>query len=103
MSVTSLVAFSIVESMDKPSLAFLVAIFKPRICAVIRSAIANPAASSAAELIFLPEERRSIAVARSLEDSASERCAFKEPMFVLTTILITDPCFFVLAAIWCLL
>ena len=64
----------------------------------MRSAMAKPAASSDAELIFLPEDNLYIAVARSLEDSASDRCAFKEPMFVLTTILITDPCFTIYAA-----
>ena len=33
-----------------------------------------------------------MAVDSSREDSASDRCAFKEPMLVFTTMLITDPC-----------
>jgi hypothetical protein len=37
-----------------------------------------------------------MAVERSLEDSANDRCAFKEPIFVLTTKLITDPCLIIL-------
>jgi hypothetical protein len=54
--------------------------------------MAKPAASSAAELIFLPDESLSIAVESSREDSASDRWAFNDPMFVFTTMLITDPC-----------
>jgi hypothetical protein len=50
--------------------------------------MAKPAASSEAELIFLPEERRSMAVASSLLEDARERCAFKDPILVLTTKLI---------------
>ena len=54
----------------------------------MRSAMAKPAASSAAELIALPEERRAIAVCSSSLDDARERCALRDPMLVLTTKLI---------------
>ena len=58
---------------------------KPRTWAVILSAIANPAASSGAELVFLPEDRRSVAVWSSPTLYISERCAFIDAMFALTT------------------
>jgi len=46
-----------------PSLAFLTATVIPRICDVILSLMAKPAASSFAELIRKPEDKRSIDVA----------------------------------------
>ena len=39
-------------------------------------------------LIFLPKERRSIAVSSSLPEAARERSALREPIFVFTTKLI---------------
>jgi hypothetical protein len=63
---------------------------RPRIWAVILSAIAKPAASSAALLIFFPEERRSIAVFSSAPEAAKDLCAFKDATFVFMTKLITS-------------
>ena len=45
-----------------PSFELRTAWFMPRICAVIDEAMARPAASSLAELMRLPLDRRSIAV-----------------------------------------
>jgi hypothetical protein len=61
----------------------------PRIWAVILSAIAKPAASSAALLIFLPEDKRSIAVLSSAPEVARDRCAPKDATFVLMNKAIT--------------
>ena len=66
---TSCRAPSAVWTIEIPSLAFLIAMLMPRICESIRVEIAKPAASSAAELIRLPDERRSMAVSISLRDS----------------------------------
>jgi hypothetical protein len=65
--------------------------FRPLTCAVILSAIAKPAASSAALLIFLPEDSLSIAVLSSAPDLANDLCAFKDATFVFMTKLITKP------------
>ena len=67
------------------SFAFLTAICKPRTCEVILLEILRPAASSAAELIRLPVERRSMAVdiARLFWESASR--ATRDLTFVLIT------------------
>jgi hypothetical protein len=50
-----------------PSLALRAACCNPRICDVIRVSIASPAASSLAELILLPVDKRSMvrSIARS--------------------------------------
>src|SRR6056300_93977 len=83
MSDTSLMAPSIDLVMAIPSLEFLMAMFNPLICAVIRWVIARPAASSDALLIFEPVESRSIAVSNSFFESAIARCAVKEETLVL--------------------
>ena len=62
----------------------------------MRSAIAKPAASSAAVLIFLPDDKRSMASFNSTPEAASERWADKDPRFVLTTIgIVLTPMFLV--------
>jgi hypothetical protein len=63
---------------------------RPRIWAVILSAIAKPAASSAALLICLPEESRSIAVFNSAPEAVKDLCAFNDATFVFMTKLITS-------------
>jgi hypothetical protein len=62
-----------------------IALAIPRICEVIRVLIANPAASSLAELIFLPVDKRSMAwvMLRLLERIDS--CAANAFTFVLIT------------------
>ena len=62
---TSPSAPSAVCASEMPSLALRIAWLMPRICAVIELAMARPAASSRAELMRLPEDRRSIAVRRA--------------------------------------
>ncbi len=62
LSLTWLRAPSVVWASEMPSLAFEDAWFRPLIWLVMRLAMAWPAASSLAELILLPEDRRSIAV-----------------------------------------
>ena len=89
MSVTSLLAFSTTSSKPRASLAFFAAIERPLTWDVMRSAMAKPAASSAALLILLPEESRSMACCRSLPLDAKDRCALIEAMLVLTTMLIS--------------
>ena len=61
MSVTSLVAFSTTFKRPRASLAFFADIDSPLTWAVMLSAMAKPAASSAALLILLPVESLSIA------------------------------------------
>ena len=87
MSVTSLVAFSTTFKRPSASLAFFADIDSPLTWAVMLSAMAKPAASSAALLILLPVESLSIACWRSLPLDARDRCAFIEATFVLTTML----------------
>ena len=60
--VISFVAPSAVCNIEIASFAFLTAIFRPEICAPMRSAIASPAASSLALLMREPVDKRSIAV-----------------------------------------
>ena len=72
---TSTRAFSTVLTSAMPSLAFLVAMVRPRICEFIRSTIASPAASSAALLMRLPVDNRSMANSISSRDSVIARCA----------------------------
>jgi len=55
---------SVVCAREMPSLALLLACDRPVICEVMRLAIAWPAASSDALLIFRPDDRRSIEVLR---------------------------------------
>ena len=70
---------------EMPSFALRRAWSRPRICEVMRSEIARPAASSFAELMRRPEDRRCSAVARLLCDVVRLRCAFSEAMLVLIT------------------
>ena len=70
--------------MDRASSAFFNAIFKPRTCDVIRSAIAEPATSSCAVLILDPVAKRSIAVDAALVFSSSILCALRDDRFVFT-------------------
>ena len=91
ISVTSTNAPSTDWVSEIPSLAFLIAIFRPFICAVIRSTIASPAASSEALLILLPDESRSIAVSNIESDSANDLIAVSELILVLTTSDMVSP------------
>jgi hypothetical protein len=81
---------STVCSNEMASFAFRTAIFKPDVWADILSDIARPAASSLAELMREPVERRSIAVdmARSFRCIAS--LASNEAVFVLITVMINS-------------
>ena len=49
-----------------PSFALRTAWLRPRICEVIEEAMATPAASSLAELMRLPLDRRSMALMRAM-------------------------------------
>ena len=64
LSLTWSSAPSVVCAREMPSLALLLACDRPVICEVMRLAIAWPAASSDALLIFRPDDRRSIEVLR---------------------------------------
>ena len=66
-----------------PSLALRTAWFKPRICEVILSEIAKPAASSLALLIRKPDDRRVKEVFSDDCDVFKLRCAFNEAIFEL--------------------
>ena len=67
MLVDSCMAPSAVWAMEMPSLAFLVATFRPLIWLVRRLEICRPAASSLALLIFRPLDRRCMVVDRASE------------------------------------
>ena len=68
---------------EMPSLALRAATFMPRTWAVMRSAMARPAASSLAELTRRPDDKRCIELASALCDVLTLRCAFNEMMLVL--------------------
>ena len=59
----------------------------PRTCEVIEVAMARPAASSLAELMRLPVDRRSIAVPSALLADDDALAAFIALMFVLITLI----------------
>ena len=82
-SVTVASAPSAVCASEMPSLAFRMATLVPLICAFIRSAMARPAASSEAELMRRPEDRRCIDVASDICAVPRLRWAFSELMLVL--------------------
>jgi hypothetical protein len=63
------------------------AAFKPRMLAVIRVLMARPAASSLAELIRMPEDRRSMAVVWFKAEVRREFCAAIALKFVLITVM----------------
>ena len=77
------IAPSAVWNIEIASLALRIATFEPRTWALIRSAIARPAASSLAELTRRPDDRRCIEVASALCEVVMLRCAFSETMLVL--------------------
>ncbi|MNZ14428.1 hypothetical protein D3C78_313510 [compost metagenome] len=76
---------SVVCAREMPSLALLLACSRPVICEVMRLAMAWPAASSEALLIFRPEDRRSIEVLRLLSEALRFCWAISEVMLVLIT------------------
>ena len=82
---TSARAPSAVCASEMPSLALRAAWLRPRICAVIRSEMARPAASSLAVLMRRPEERRCSDVASADCELLRLRCAFNDEMLVLIT------------------
>ena len=63
----------------------------PRTCEVIEVAMARPAASSLAELMRLPVDRRSIAVPSALLADDDALAAFIALMFVLITLISKSP------------
>src|SRR5450631_2726063 len=67
---------------ETASLALFTAWLVPLICVVKSVAIARPAASSAALLIFKPEDKRCSAWDNVDLDAVRLRCAFSESMFV---------------------
>ena len=85
MLVTSINAPSAVLIMLIASLALRIPTSKPRICDVIREAIANPAASSEALLIRCPVDSLSIAVFIARVFFTKAFCATDAFTFVLTT------------------
>src|SRR4029079_16044778 len=68
---------------EMPSLALRIATFMPRTWEFMRSAMARPAASSLAELMRRPEDRRCMDVESEPCDVSRLRCALSEAMFVL--------------------
>jgi hypothetical protein len=88
LSLTAASAPSAVCASEMPSLALRAAWLMPRICAVMRSAIARPAASSLALLMRRPDDRRAIAVDSSFCVRLWLRCAFSEDRLVLIIIAI---------------
>src|SRR3546814_17211575 len=85
MLVTSPIAPSAVWASEMPSFALRIAAPRPRISAVIRDATARPAASSRAELMRLPEDRRSIARDRFISARREAFCARSAEVLVLIT------------------
>jgi hypothetical protein len=63
------------------------ATFMPRVCAFMRSAMANPAASSLALFTRRPEDRRCMVVDKEEALVARLRCAFREAVFVLIVVM----------------
>ena len=74
---------SAVCASEIPSLELRIATFMPRICALIRSAIAKPAASSLALFTRRPEDKRAMVVASAFCELERLRCATCEDMLVL--------------------
>ena len=74
---------SAVCASEIPSLALRAAWFKPRICAVKRSEIARPAASSLALLIRKPEDKRCSEVDNAFCELFKLRCAVSDATLVL--------------------
>ena len=63
----------------------------PRTCEVIEVAMARPAASSLAELIRLPVDRRSMAVPSALPAEFEAFDAYSAPILVLMTFMALFP------------
>ena len=74
---------SAVWASEMPSLELRIATFMPRTCAFMRSAIDRPAASSLAELMRRPEDRRCIDVASDICEPDRLRWASIDAMLVL--------------------
>src|SRR3954469_8877413 len=70
-----------------PSFALRIAWLMPRICDVIELEIARPAASSLAELMRLPVDRRSIAVGRAWLAIRLPFCARSAAVLELITVM----------------
>ena len=85
MLVTSSIPPSAVWVSDIASLAFLIAMFRPRICESMREEMLRPAASSAAELMRVPVDRRCIAVDNWRLLIVKASCACKDFRLVLIT------------------
>jgi hypothetical protein len=92
--VTEARAPSAVCASEMPSLALRAAWLRPRICAVKRSAMARPAASSLALLMRRPDDRRAIAVERSVSVRFELRCALSEARFVLMVMAMVEELLF---------
>ena len=88
MLVTSVIAPSAVCAILIPSLAFLMAMLRPRTCEVMRVLMAKPAASSLAELIFLPVDKRSMACDKATLLERIESPAINDLTLVLITVMI---------------
>src|SRR5262249_35727866 len=82
-SPTLLRAPSAVCASEMPSLALRIATFMPRTCAFMRSAMPRPAASSLAELMRKPEDRRCIEVDSEFCEADRLRCAVSDATLVL--------------------
>src|SRR5699024_7931747 len=76
---------SVVCATEMPSLALRLAWLRPLTCAVMRLAMAWPAASSAAELMRRPEDRRFMAVCSEFCERFRFRWATRAVMLVLIT------------------
>ena len=87
---TSLIAPSAVCAREKPSLRLRTTWLRLRVWALSRSAVASPAASSAPELIRLPDASRSLVRPCSCTDWRSMRCVFKEWMLVLSVNMVSE-------------
>jgi hypothetical protein len=70
------IAPSAVCAKEMASLALRVATLMPRVCAVMRSLMARPAASSLALLRRRPEDRRCMETLIDICEDAMLRCAF---------------------------
>ena len=68
---------------EMPSFALRAAWFRPRICEVMRSVMAKPAASSLALLMRKPDDRRCIDVVKEAWDIDKLRCAVSDWILVL--------------------
>src|SRR4051812_28657425 len=88
MLVTSLSAPSAVCASEIPSFALRIAWLMPRTCDVIELEIARPAASSLAELMRLPVDRRSMAVWRAALAIRLPFCARSADVLELITVIV---------------